>query len=996
MSTLHLISHTHWDREWYLTFQQFRLKLVHLIDGLLEILENDPDYKYFLLDGQTILLEDYLEIRPEREVELTRMIANGRILIGPWYISPDEFLLSPESHVRNLLEGKRVCQKFGGQLRVGYLPDTFGHIGQMPQILLGFGIDAACVWRGLDHQPLELNWRSPDGSELLLSYLRESYSNAANVTPDQPDKFIVQVSELSRTLSPFSATGQLLVMHGTDHMEPSKSLTSAMQAYQRKSPPDELRHSNFSIYFEAVRSQIMARGITLPVIAGELRSSKHSPLLSNVLSTCMWIKQRNQQCENELIKWVEPLNAWSQVIEPSLKVQVPVSSNHPYLANQKYVIQSAWKMLMQCHPHDSICGTSIDQVHREMEARFDQVDQVSQALVDQNLHRICEQIDTQFITVSGDSSQAQDILAAIVVFNPNDQPQSGMIETNLKLDEHYSSVVLLDDQNARVPYHQKGTGLSELISMTMDKKGLKQGLGMVHDGIFAGVAIREFDIEPQGSQAFIRATISSQGLVDHGKWKIGLEKLESVLADENVKEFVIHAYSDPEVGLSFIARDIPPHGYRSYWVGGYAESRPAAGLPRKLPSLVNVLLPALKLTTQIPMLRSLMSRRNHPADHRPARIENEFLAIDIARPDGILSITDKRTQRKYIGLNRFVDGGDCGDLYNYCPPEHDQLIRARLTSIQHLETETSRSLIIHSVLALPKSIADDRKSRSRERKRHELISTVTLLPGVPRVDVHVDVDNQASDHRLRVHFPAPFSCSSAYHDGHYEVVERMIGLPAHDASWVEPPRPEVPQRAFTFVTDGQASLTIANRGLPEVEVLKSYGGNVEIALTLLRCVGWLSRDDLATRKGHAGPMGIATPEAQMTGRHSFDYSIIPGDSQVLDSIHLAYAFEAPLRAMVTSVHPGTLPSVMSFIQNSNPHFLITAIKSSEGAAGLVVRGFNLQSTPIEVALTPFRPFKQAWLVNLAEEPSEPLPIGQDGQVRLHVTGKKILTIRFSD
>jgi alpha-mannosidase len=97
MNTIHLVSHTHWDREWYLTFQQFRLKLVQLIDRLLDILGSDPDFKYFLLDGQTILLEDYLQIRPEREADLINLIRNGRLLIGPWYISPDEFLVAPES-----------------------------------------------------------------------------------------------------------------------------------------------------------------------------------------------------------------------------------------------------------------------------------------------------------------------------------------------------------------------------------------------------------------------------------------------------------------------------------------------------------------------------------------------------------------------------------------------------------------------------------------------------------------------------------------------------------------------------------------------------------------------------------------------------------------------------------------------------------------------------------------------------------------------------------
>src|SRR5512134_408045 len=159
MKTIHLISHTHWDREWYRTFQQFRLRLVHLVDGLLDLLESDSDYKHFTLDGQTIVLDDYLLMRPEAESTLKRLIRDGRLLIGPWHILPDMFLVSPEAHIRNLLAGDREARRFGPKMMIGYMPDSFGHIGQMPQILRGFGIDNACLWRGLDDQPTEFLWQ---------------------------------------------------------------------------------------------------------------------------------------------------------------------------------------------------------------------------------------------------------------------------------------------------------------------------------------------------------------------------------------------------------------------------------------------------------------------------------------------------------------------------------------------------------------------------------------------------------------------------------------------------------------------------------------------------------------------------------------------------------------------------------------------------------------------------------------------------------------------
>jgi mannosylglycerate hydrolase len=135
MRTIHLISHTHWDREWYLTFQEFRFKLIHLVDLLLDILKKNQNYKYFLLDGQAIILDDYLEIFPSRANEIIEYIKQGRINFGPWYISPDEFLINGEGHIRNLLEGDKISKISGGKMKIGYLPDTFGHIGQMHLIL---------------------------------------------------------------------------------------------------------------------------------------------------------------------------------------------------------------------------------------------------------------------------------------------------------------------------------------------------------------------------------------------------------------------------------------------------------------------------------------------------------------------------------------------------------------------------------------------------------------------------------------------------------------------------------------------------------------------------------------------------------------------------------------------------------------------------------------------------------------------------------------------
>ena len=157
---VHIISHSHWDREWYLPFESHRMQLVELFDNLFDLFENDPEFKSFHLDGQTIVLDDYLEIRPENRDKVQRYIDEGKLKIGPFYILQDDYLISSEANVRNTLIGQVECAKWGKSTQIGYFPDTFGNMGQAPQILQKSGIHVAAFGRGVkpigfDNQVLE-------------------------------------------------------------------------------------------------------------------------------------------------------------------------------------------------------------------------------------------------------------------------------------------------------------------------------------------------------------------------------------------------------------------------------------------------------------------------------------------------------------------------------------------------------------------------------------------------------------------------------------------------------------------------------------------------------------------------------------------------------------------------------------------------------------------------------------------------------------------------
>src|SRR6266699_1100903 len=228
-----IVPHTHWDREWYQTFQQFRMRLVRTVDKLLDILDHDDKFSYFMLDGQTIVLDDYLEVRPEQEEHLRRYTRAGRVLVGPWYLQPDEFLVSGESLVRNLQIGLQRAAEFGEPMRVGYVPDCFGHIAQLPQILRGFDIDSAIFWRGVgaEAHKSEFYWAAPDGTSILVVHLADArgYSNAS-IMPLVLEEFVTRVELLTASLLGKGTTSTLLFMNGSDHQDPQDGLPAVITA----------------------------------------------------------------------------------------------------------------------------------------------------------------------------------------------------------------------------------------------------------------------------------------------------------------------------------------------------------------------------------------------------------------------------------------------------------------------------------------------------------------------------------------------------------------------------------------------------------------------------------------------------------------------------------------------------------------------------------------------------------------------------------------------
>jgi alpha-mannosidase/mannosylglycerate hydrolase len=368
----HYISGTHWDREWYRTFQEFRLLFVELVDGLLDLMEGNEDFRYFHFDGQTCVLADYLTIRPENRERLEKLIRDGRILIGPWFTMPDLFCPGSEALVRNLLMGQRISREWGVEpMPVAYTCDMFGHPSQMPQIYRGFDMPYCVLGRGTNEHttPAFFTWQAPDGTGVFSFKLQDAQGYGAFVgarreleRENATEENVAKAKESLRNYLEHEikrANGDTLcLMDALDHMPPATDAPRYVAMVEEACEGVEAEHSTLPAFF--AEAEAGARDV--PVRQGELREpakNRHGYLwlIPNCPSSRVRMKQANDTCQSLLELWAEPFLAFSALAGHELAPGF---------------LRSAWENVLLNHAHDSICGCSIDQVHRDMMHRFDQ------------------------------------------------------------------------------------------------------------------------------------------------------------------------------------------------------------------------------------------------------------------------------------------------------------------------------------------------------------------------------------------------------------------------------------------------------------------------------------------------------------------------------------------------------------------------------------------------------------------------------------------------
>lgn len=856
-----MVCHTHWDREWYLTREQFKTKMVRLIDNILNCVEQDPESVLFMLDGQTIILEDYLAVRPEREPLLQYAVRQGIISIGPWYILPDEMLISGESHIRNYLTGLEVGKRFGRTMNIGYLPDSFGHPEQMPQILSGLSMDAIVFWRGMGRHMThtEFYWRAKGGNGQVLGVnMPNGYGNSARLSADI-DETAPRLDAMIEDLRAQGTTEHVLLMNGSDHILNQKNISAILAEYNRRGGY-QIALSTMQDFLDALKGSLKE----LEVFEGELRYGDRTILLGGTMSARVYLKQRNNCVQRLMERYLEPLSS----------AEALLGLKWGFLGYQKYL----WKKILENQPHDSICGCSIDEVHREMMTRFDSVEQLERTLFADGVRRIAQ-----------NAKRAQ------------------------------------DGEDAQVVYFEP-----------------------TQDGL-PSYAIVTVDLDPM----LVKRVNFAKSSIDEYEDSISHPPMPQAVQVKDERGQILQAH--------LIS------GRKDYFMHLQDETLPEVYKVNRL--TIGLVAPGDSYGLHTLYVSRIDNKPQSVHTDSEESIENEYYKISFEGT--AFTVLDKKTGREHKGVARLVDKGDAGDEYTYSWPDCDAVfeIDPRRTSVRvNAVGGIYQELIVEGEMQLPQSLSPDRSRRDEQLVSNPVKLVAALSKATDRIDFTVEVENRSKDHVLSVELPAhtPARLSRATtafalteHDTKRRVVE----------NWMEYPFPTHACHGFIDVGDEHYGACVSAEGLYEYEA----GEDGCVHLTLLRCVGYLSRADLNTRVGNGG-WELATPGAQCLGKHSFRFGLTYRDRPLERSGAFALSermLNPPAFEQVFAQDAGAnVRNPLGFISQLGEMVRLSALKITEDGQDVLMRVFSVGRETAHVSLRLPDCIGSVKACNLAEQPLE--------------------------
>jgi mannosylglycerate hydrolase len=901
--TVTIVPHTHWDREWYAPFQEFRVQLVTLLDELLPMLERDLSYGHFLLDGQTAVIDDYLEIRPGAADTLRRLAAAGRLSVGPWKILMDEFMVSGETIVRDLQAGIARATELGGAMPVGYLPDMFGHVAQMPQILRLAGLEHAVVWRGVPSAITQTAfwWEAPDGSRVRAEYLYGSYSNGRDL-PDDAKKLVARARSYELELGPAALpAGGMLLMNGTDHQMPQPWLGRVVAEANDIQDDYQFVVTSLTDHVTAQPSDGIATW------HGELRSGARANVLMGVASNRVDVHQACAVAERALERVAEPLSAL-------------------HLAVDRYptgLLDVAWHQLVLNSAHDSSCACSDDEVVDHVLVRYREARQIGQSLTREALHRLAAEVDAE--------------ASSTVVANPTAADRGGLVRGFVPGE---GPVHFVADDGARCPSQVIGTVGGDAFTATVEGTKVRWVLDMMRGPEFAGTQIAAYeriDRDDGVVELVFRGAGQGERGIDLGTVR------EEVLELGDAGKVVRFRVTLPTArDVIFAADPVPGFGWRTYRAvdgSGPATAVTAGADPEGTVALAN--------------------------EHLAAAVDGETGTFRIDTGDGL----------SLPGLGRLVDGGDGGDTYNYSPPAEADLVvdRPQTVAVTTLESGPVRArVLIEAVYRWPTHAIGDAiacSRRSDDVAEVPVRTTLELRRGERFLRVRTELDNVCRDHRLRAHFPLPARVTGSDAECAFAVVHRGLSVEGGPG---EVGLPTFVSRRFVDTAgetpDGPAGLAVIHDGLLEYEVVDD---GTELALTLLRATGYLSRIALPLRPDPAGPP-LPVEGAQMQGPQAVEYALLPhpgAGGEVYEQLYgAADEVLVPLeRARGGGVAGASRPPTGQALAVHGVQ--VSAVRREPG--GLVVRVFNPYPSSATAEIERTGAPATGWVVDLVGHPVEP-------------------------
>jgi alpha-mannosidase len=857
--TVWVLSHTHWDREWYLPAGRFRQRLVALID---ELLDGDESESPFLLDGQAVVLDDYVDVRPERAVDLARALRVGTIEAGPWYVLADELIPSGEALVRNLLAGRRTLRRFGAEPPpVLYSPDAFGHAAALPLIARGFGFDLVIVWRGFGGSRWPagdtVRWRAADGSEVTLFHLPPDGYEFGSSLPVDAAESAARWRAMRHVLAPRSRTGLLLVQNGADHHARQSAASTAIRALATAAAPAKLVRGTLGEFARELLARTSA--LALPVVRGELRDSYgYTWTLQGTLGTRARQKRRNAHVERTLVRDAEP---WA-----ALAVRAGKES-------RRHLTGVAWRTTLLSHPHDTLCGCSVDEVARAMDARLDDAMAQAAGIRHDAIHDL----------VGHDAAAARvrrsDWRSLALVRNRAPRPRGGIAE--LEIETFLADVGV--GPGSRPPERVRHVGIP----------GLMNG---------------EVPVQLLATRRANRRTESPRHYPDND-----LVEVRRVIAW------------------------IPP-------VAGYAiaplsldEGKGAAPPP------------------------------DMSVTGGPDTLDNGMLRVHL-EVDGTISVSASDGAWSLANAVAIENVGDRGDLYTHSPfgpvRIETRFLRSRLIHPGPLraELETRWRIVVPS--------AADRRLAGARRDAHAGFVDVRLRfrldAGSPFLRIVVDGVNGASAHRLRIRLGTGVTDPESWADAAFGPVRRIPVVVSDEERLTEAPPATAPLHRYVSLFGSGRGMTVFSDGLAEYEA----DGAGEVAVTLVRSVADLSRNDLPERPGHAG-WPVPTPEAQMLGPFAAELALFPHgprNSETIDLIErTADDVLLPLTGTTLRSAVADYPATRG-LELEGRGLAFSSAKESENGQWLVLRCMNLTDEVVAGRWSlPFAP-REARLARLDETP----------------------------